>query len=182
PVRVAIGRSDGETVSLRVHVGGRWNEGDDITDLGTVSAPDAARYLLGEATRLRGRNAEYALGAAVFADSVRLWRDLVRLARDESIKRDLRHRAVFFIATYDEAEAANAVRDLAADESLDDEVRGAAIIAIGRDDISDEDVAWLKRLYSSGSKKIRDNIFLAVSRSDSPRASSWLTEVTTNEN
>lgn len=182
PVRVAIGRADGETVSLRVHVGGRWSDGDDITDLGTVSAPEAARYMLDEATRLRGRNAEYALGAAVFADSVRLWRDLVRLVRDESLKTDLRHRAVFFIATYDEPGAAEAVRDLAADETLDDEVRGAAIIALGRDDMSDADVAWLKRLYSSASKKIRDNIFLAVSRSDSPRAASWLTEVTTNEN
>jgi hypothetical protein len=181
PVRVAIGRSDGETVSLRVHVGGRWSDGDDITDLGTVAAPEAARYLLDEATRLRGGNAEYALGAAVFADSVRLWRDLVPFVRDESLKRDLRNRAVFFIATYDEPGAAEAVRDLAADERLDDDVRGAAIIAIGRDDMSDADVAWLKRLYASASRKIRDNIFLAVSRSDSPRAAAWLTEVTTNE-
>ena len=182
PVRVAIGRADGETVSLRVHVGGRWSDGDDITDLGTVSAPEAARYLLDEATRLRGRNAEYALGGAVFADSVRLWRDLARLARDESMKGELRHRAVFFIATYDEPGASEAVRDLAADERLDDEIRGAAIIALGRDDMTDADVAWMRRLYPSASRKIRDNIFLAVSRSDSPRASSWLTEVTTNEN
>src|SRR5438094_6027848 len=40
PVRVAIGRSSGESVSYRVHVGGRWSAGDDATDIGVVSAPD----------------------------------------------------------------------------------------------------------------------------------------------
>ena len=180
PARVAVGRVDGETVSLRVHVGGRWAEGSDVTDLGTVSAPDAARYLLGQVSALRAGNAEYALGAAVFADSVQLWPDLARLARDREAKRDLRHRAVFWIGTYEDAAAARALRDLAAEEGLDDEVRGAAIIALGRDDISDDDVAWLQRLYRSASPKLKDNIFLAVSRSDSPRASAWLIDVTTS--
>lgn len=180
PVRVAVGRSDGETVSLRVHVGGRWAEGDAITDLGAVSAPDAARYLLAEATRLRGRNANYAIGGAVFADSIALWPDLARLARDPSVKQDLRQHAVFWIATYEDAGASRALHDLAGEDGLDEEVRGAAIIAIGREDISDEDVAWLRRLYPSVSAKLRDNIFLAVSRSDSPRAAAWLSAVTTD--
>jgi len=36
PVRVAIGRSNGESVSYRVHVGGRWNASDDASDLGVL--------------------------------------------------------------------------------------------------------------------------------------------------
>src|SRR2546423_12011539 len=39
PIRVAIGRSDGETVSIRVHVGGRWSGDAGSSDLGAVSAP-----------------------------------------------------------------------------------------------------------------------------------------------
>src|ERR1043166_5761419 len=65
PVRVAIGRSGGESVSYRVHVGGRWNDNDDASNLGVVSAPEAARYLLDEAQRANGNNSVYALAAAV---------------------------------------------------------------------------------------------------------------------
>jgi hypothetical protein len=180
PVRVAMGRTDRETISVRTHVGGRWSDGDDVTDLGMVSAPEAARYLLREATRLRGRNADEALGAAVFADSIDLWPDLARVARNDAVRDETRQRAVFWIGTYDDPAAARTLRDLAADGSLDDDVRGSAIIALGRDEMTDEDVAWLRRLYPNVSTKLRDNIFLAVSRSESPRASAWLAEVVTS--
>ncbi|HEV8237105.1 MAG TPA: hypothetical protein VGP84_20985, partial [Gemmatimonadaceae bacterium] len=180
PVRVAIGRSSGETVSYRVHVGGRWTNGDDATDFGVVSAPDAARYFLDEASHANAHNSVYALAAAVFADSIDLVPDLSRIARDADLKNELRERAVYWIATYDDESSGRAVRQLAADEQLDESVRGAAIIALGRDDITDDDVAWLRRLYPNLSPKLRDNVFLAVSRSDSPRASRWLSDVASN--
>jgi hypothetical protein len=182
PVRVAIGRSSGESVSFRVHVGGRWSGGDDVTDLGTVSAPEAARYLLDEATRANGHNSVYALAGAVFADSIELTPDLARLARSADAKRELRERAVFWIGTYDDPTAQRTLRQFVADESLDEDVRGAAIIALGRDDISDDDVAWLRQQYPRLSPKLRDNVFLAVSRSDSPRASRWLSSVVEDTN
>jgi hypothetical protein len=181
PVRVAIGRSRGESVSYRVHVGGRWTVGDDVTDLGVVSAPEAARYLLDAATRASGRNTDYALAAAVFADSIDLTRELVRLARSD-VRQEVRTRAAFWIGTYEDPAATQALRELASDNDLDEDVRGAAIIALGRDDITDDDVAWLRELYPRLSPKLRDNVFLAVSRSDSPRASRWLAAVTTDAN
>jgi PBS lyase HEAT-like repeat-containing protein len=181
PVRVAIGRANGETVSYRVHVGGRWSPGDDATDLGVVSAPDAARYLLDAATSANGRNSVYALAAAVFADSIDLVPDLARIARDERLRQELRQRAVFWIGTYDDQTATRTLHELASDDRLDDDIRGSAIIALGGDDISDEDVAWLQSLYPRVSEKLRDNIFLAVSRSDSPRASRWLASVVTDD-
>jgi len=180
PVRVAVGRSDGETVSYRVHVGGRWSAASDATDLGTVSAPDAARYFLDEAMRASGRNAEYALAAAVFADSVDLTPDLVRIARSQDAKHELRGRAVFYIATYDDPAATRTLRQLAAQDDLDDDVRGAAIIALGREDMTDDDVNWLRNLYPGVSEKLRDNVFLAVSQSDGPTASRWLASVVTD--
>ena len=182
PVRVAIGRSDGETVSYRVHVGGRWSSAGDATDLGTVSAPDAARYFLDEAIRASGRNAEYALAAAVFADSVDLTPDLARIARSPDAKHELRSRAVFYIGTYEDPAAAQALRRLAAEDGLDEEVRGSAIIALGRDDMSDADVDWLRSMYPRLSEKLRDNVFLAVSQSDGPRASRWLAGIAADAN
>jgi hypothetical protein len=181
PVRVAIGRSNGETISYRVHVGGRWSAGDDATDLGIISAPDAARYLLDEATRTNGRNSVYALAAAVFADSIDLVPDLARIARNDLLRQELRQRAVFWIGTYDDPTATRTLHELAANDRLEDDIRGSAIIALGRDDISDDDVAWLRSLYPKVSSKLQDNIFLAVSRSESPQASRWLSSVVTDD-
>jgi HEAT repeat protein len=180
PVRVAIGRSDGETISIRTQVGGQWSSRSDATDLETVSAPEAARYLLRESRSAAGRNGEEALAAAVFADSVELWPDLVQLARDRDVREGVRQRAVFWLGTYDAPGALRDLHGLAADDALDEDVRGAAIIALGRDDLSDEDVAWLRRLYPSLSSKLKDNVFLAVSRSESPRASAWLRQIVTS--
>jgi hypothetical protein len=174
PVRVAVGRSNGESVSYRVHVGGRWSASDDATDLGVVSATDAAHYMLDEAIRANGHNSVYALAAAVFADSVDLVPDLARLARSTDVRSELRSRAVFWIGTYTDPSAMQALRRLASEESLDDDVRGAAIVALGRDDMSEDDVAWLQSLYLRLSSKLRDNVFLAVSRSDGSRAGRWL--------
>jgi len=181
PVRVAIGRRGGETVSFRVHVGGRWNSGDDVTDLGTVGAAEAARYLFDESLRASGNNAHYALAGAVFADSIDLVPDLVSLARGRDGTGELRQRAVFWIGTYDDDRASRALHDLASDDALDENIRGAAIIALGRDDIADDDVAWLRALYPKVSSKLRDDIFLAVSRSDNPQASRWLASIITDK-
>jgi HEAT repeat protein len=74
------------------------------------------------------------------------------------------------------------LRRLASDESLDEEVRGAAIVALGRDDVSEDDVAWLEKLYPGLSSKLRDNVFLTVSRSESPQASRWLAGIAANDN
>ena len=182
PVRVAIARSNGETVSYRVHVGGRWGATDDATDLGVVSAPDAARYLFNEALHANGNNSIYALAAAVFADSIDLAPDLMRLARSTNARRELRERAVFWIGTYDDPSATRALRGLASEESLEEDVRGAAIVALGRDDMSDDDVSWLQSLYAKLSSKLRDNVFLAVSRSDSRRAGQWLAGIAADDN
>lgn len=177
PIRVAIGRQRGESVSYRVHVGGRWNADDGATDLGVVGAPEAAHYLLDAATNAHGENARYALAAAVFADGSELAPDLASIARDRNIDRDVRQNAVFWIGSYEDGEAIRTLHDLAGDSSLDEEVRGAAFIAFGRDNVSDDDVAWLRRLYPSLSDKLRSDAFLAASQSDSPRASSWLAAV-----
>jgi hypothetical protein len=180
PVRVSIGRSNGETVSYRVHVGGGWNGTDDAPDLGTVSAPEAAHYLLDAAATAQGSNSRYALAGAVFADSVELSPDLAALARDRNVNHETRQNAVFWIGSYDDDVASRTLRDLAGDGSLDEDVRGSAIIALGRDDPSDEDLTWLRRLYPSLSEKLRSDVFLVVSRSDNPSASRWLADVAAN--
>src|ERR671919_2614262 len=88
PARVALTRRGREITRVRVYVGSAWRPTAGVTDLGTVGAAEAARYLL-------SLHDERAIFAATLADSVTVWPDLLRLARDEWVPRRARRPAVF---------------------------------------------------------------------------------------
>jgi hypothetical protein len=95
PVHVVIGRADNTTVSVRTTIGDARRSSD--TDLGTVSAPEAARYLLEIAHSLGGRNASEAVSAAALADSVNLSSELTSLVQDAGAAVDTRQQALFWL-------------------------------------------------------------------------------------
>src|SRR5688572_4880445 len=69
PVRVAFTTRRNEVVSIRTYVGGRWRvETSGVTDLGMVSAPAAADYLLSLAGKVDGRGGRDAIFPASLAD------------------------------------------------------------------------------------------------------------------
>ena len=96
PVRVAIGRADKQTVSVRKWVGGRWSVDASDVDLGTVSAADAAHYLLAVAHSLGGNSADDAVSAAAFADTPDLSPDFMKLVRDDEPSLETRKQALFW--------------------------------------------------------------------------------------
>jgi hypothetical protein len=96
PVRVAIGRADRQTVSVRKYVGGRWSASSETTDLGGVDAAEAARYLLSIAPSLGGRNGSEAVAAAAIADAD-VAPELTRLVRNENAAIDTRKDALFWL-------------------------------------------------------------------------------------
>jgi hypothetical protein len=100
PVRVAIGRADGEVVSVRSRVGGSESGGAEL-DLGEVPAPEAARYLIGLARTLGGRSAGQAVSAAAFADAPDIWPDFARLIRDRDAGVEPRKDALFWLGQSD---------------------------------------------------------------------------------
>jgi hypothetical protein len=95
PVTVVIGRADNMTVSVRVSVGDNRRGGE--TDLGVVSAPGAAHYLVEIAPRLGGRNASEAVAGAALADSVNLAPELTLLVRNREAALDTRRQALFWL-------------------------------------------------------------------------------------
>ena len=97
PVHVTLGRADNSTVSVRVTIGDSRRGSSPDADLGTVSAPDGAHYLLEIAHSLRGRNANEAIAGAALADSVNLSSDLASLVRDGSVGVDARQQALFWL-------------------------------------------------------------------------------------
>lgn len=97
PVRVSIGRSDGQTVSIRKYVGGRWSSSSDVTDLGAVDPTEAARFLLSIVPALGGRNANEAISAAAIADAATVAPELTRLVQNGDAPMDARKDALFWL-------------------------------------------------------------------------------------
>lgn len=174
PVRAEIVRADGGTDRIRLHVGGRWDAASGVTDLGVVSAPEAARWFIAEARRKSGRDAERALYAAVFADSAAVAPELDGLARDESAPRSVRGGAIFALAALDDADARRRLRALVTDDHLDMDRRGEAIIALSHDGIESNDARFLRDVYPKLDSKLRDKVFLAVSHAEDRETQDWL--------
>jgi hypothetical protein len=97
PIRVAVGRSEGRTVSVRKYVGGRWSSSSDVTDLGVVDPTEAARYLLSLAPSIGGRNANEAISAAAIADATSIAPELTRLVQNGDAPIDARKDALFWL-------------------------------------------------------------------------------------
>lgn len=97
PVRVSLGRTDGQTISIRSCVACRTTGMSDGVSLGDVPAADAAHYLLGVARTVGGRNADEAISAAAFADAGNLAPDFTRLIRDDGATLEGRKNALFWL-------------------------------------------------------------------------------------
>jgi hypothetical protein len=101
PVRVTLGRDGKEVVSVRARIAVRPVDAAGTTDLGEVSAADAARYLTTLAHHLAGRNADEALTAAAIADGYDVWPDFRRLVLDADVPMHSREQALFWIGQSD---------------------------------------------------------------------------------
>lgn len=174
PVRVELQREGGATTRIRLHVGGRWEPASGVVDLGVVPAAEAAHWFVTAARTFSGRDASRALSAAVFADSARIAPELEALARADDSPRSVRGAAIFALARLDDPEARRQLRGLVTDERLDQDRRGEAIIALSQGGIERDDARFLRDVYPNLDPKLRDKVFLAVSRSDDPETQRWL--------
>ena len=101
PVRVALGRADNSTVSVRVYVGGDWRAGASETDLGTVSPGEAAEYLVGLAHVIGGRSGSDAVSGAALADAPNVAATLVSLVRDANAPVATRQNSLYWVGQSD---------------------------------------------------------------------------------
>lgn len=102
PVRVVARVRGGAIDELRHYVGPVSSTRDaDVTDLGEVPAPEAARWLMDVAKRAPTRAATKAIVPAMLADSAVIWRDLLAIARDSATRsRDTRREAANWLSHF----------------------------------------------------------------------------------
>lgn len=178
PVRVTLRRRDRRLTGLRVTVGGPRVESSG-TDLGRVAAPDAVRYLLALAGGAEGDLGGQAIFAATLADSVTVWPDLLRLARNRSVPENTRRTAVFWVSQAAEAAATRGLDSLIGEDATDREVREQAVFALSQRP-RDEGVPVLIRIAQSHrDPEIRKRAIFWLGQSEDPRALALFEELLT---
>jgi hypothetical protein len=180
PVRLSLQVRSGRVITLRVRVGGPWPVATGATtDLGTVPAAEAARFLLALAARDSGQGGEHAVFPATLADSITVWPTLLQLARDARVVRRTRRQAVFWLGQAAGAEATRGLDSLASDEHQDSDVRGAAVFALSQRP-RDEGVPLLVRIARNNRDPgLRRKAIFWLGQSDDPRALALFEELLT---
>jgi hypothetical protein len=170
PVRVALERADGRVLRVRTYVGGRWTPvAGRVTDLGMVSAPRAAEYLLSLAEgtpQLKGDP----IMAAVLADSSVSWPSLLRMARNTSLPKDTRRQAVFWVSQEAGEAATRGLADLAGDGGQDREIREQAVFALSQLPHDDGIPVLIQVARTNKDPDIRRKAIFWLGQSEDPRA------------
>lgn len=170
PVRVVLMVRAGTVTDLKTYVGGEWRPATNVTDLGTVSTRDAAAYLLSLARKDSTRAAERAILPAVLADSVTIWPDLLRIARNERISRKVRRSSVFWLGQAAGDAATRGLTELVDDRAADRDVRESAVFALSQRP-KDEGVPALIRIARQNpDPELRKKAIFWLGQSEDPRA------------
>jgi len=139
PVRVRLRVEEGVVRDIRTSVGQPRQRSADArtTDLGAVPAPAAAAYFLQLARTANSHVSNVAITAAIVADSVYPWRDLLAIARDSVTRsRGTRNSAALWLSRFAAAKMSGRENDLSApDDSIvsdESQARTSAVFALSQ--------------------------------------------------
>lgn len=180
PVRLALEVTGGRVTRLRTFVGGHWKPAAaGVTDLGTVPAADAARFLLDLASADASRASEEAIFPATLADSVTVWPDLLKLARNASVSSHTRNQAVFWLSQAAGAAAVKDLADLVGDDTVDREVREHAVFALSQEPHEVGVPALIQIARTNKDREVRRKALFWLGQTNDPRALALFEEILT---
>jgi HEAT repeat protein len=135
PVQVRLRLEDGAVDHVETWVGPLRSR--NARDLGEVSAPEAARYLMTIAERGTRRASAKAIFPAVLADSVTIWPALLAIARDtDKRSKGTRQDAMFWLSRFASGAVAgrpnNPFAEDEAEESADDDLKTHAVFVLSQ--------------------------------------------------
>jgi hypothetical protein len=187
PVRVVVDVADRSVVALRTYVGGPAGPEQGVANLGTVTAADAADYLLGVAARADGRVGRDAIFAALLGDSVEVTQRLLDIARDQARPLETRRGALSGLVRSDSRQldrVSAALLQIATNENDVQQVRTSALQALSRLDhgagipslvqlANGNSTSWIGResmrvLSGSGDPRARQFLRATAQRTDLP--------------
>jgi HEAT repeats len=182
PARVVLDRRGGELTDLRFYVGGRWRPATAGTvDLGTVSAREAADYLVSIAQTEKGSMGEKAIFPATIADSANIWPALIKVARNSDLPRSTRTQSVFWLGQAAGDVATANLNSLVLDNSVDREVREQAVFALSQRPRDEAVPALIAVARTNKDPEIRKKALFWLGQSHDPRALDLFEELLTRK-
>jgi HEAT repeat protein len=170
PVRVSLRLKGGRVTNSDVYVAGRWRQADrDVTDLGLVPAREAADLLLGLARRADDDAGEL-ITAATLADSVVIWPELIKLAKDQRVGMETRRQAVFWLGQAAGKAATRGLDSIARDDRGDLEVRKQAVFALSQRPTDEGVPALIQIARTNPHGELRKSALFWLGQSEDPRA------------
>lgn len=179
PVRVALTVRHGAVTGLRAYVGGTWRPSAGGTDLGTVGTHEATRFLLDLAAHSETRAGRDAVFAATLADSVAVWPDLLKLARNANLPDETRRSAVFWLGQAAGAAVTQGLSDLVEDGDLEIGVKKSAVFAISQLPHEDGVPVLVRVARANKSPEIRRSALFWLGQTNDPRALALFEELLT---
>jgi hypothetical protein len=170
PLQVTLDLRAGVPQALRATAGPLREPPAGVADLGRVGAADAADWLVGVARSASGNVARSALVPAVLADSATVWPALLRLARDASLPRETRKRAIFWVGQIAAENVGAELGGIATDDNEDLDVREHAVFALSQRPARDGVPALLDIARTSRSRELRKTAMFWLAQSGDERA------------
>jgi HEAT repeat protein len=143
--------------------------GQVTTDLGTVSAKEAASYLVGLVRRSQSSVARDAILPATLADSAIIWPDLAAIAKDVGRPTDVRKQAVFWLGQA-AADVTGSLDSLASNDEAGREVREQAVFALSQRPKEEGVPMLIKIAQTNHDPEVRRKALFWLGQSDDPRA------------
>jgi HEAT repeat protein len=173
PVQVRLTLEDGAVQRVETWVGPLRSR--NARDLGEVSAPEAARYLMTIAERGTPAASKKAIFPAVLADSVTIWPALFAIARDTDTRsRSTRQDALFWLSRFASGAVAGRPNNPFAEEeeerSEDDDLKSHAVFVMSQLP-RDEGIPQLLEIARSNRNwRVRSQALFWLGQSGDPRA------------
>lgn len=178
PVRVSLRMRDGRVAESETYVGGRWKSGTGrVTDLGLVSAREAADLMLQLAPEAGGDDGGELVTAATLADSVVVWPQLLRMARDSRMAEETRRQAVFWLGQAAGDEATKGLDSLVTDTRGDIEIRKQAVFALSQRPDEEGVPALIHIARTNQHPELRKTALFWLGQSEDPRALTLFEEI-----
>jgi hypothetical protein len=184
PTRVRMRVERGTISDLKATGGPQLAHEERATDLGEVGSAEAARYLLAVADTSRSGVARGAITAAVLADSVSVWPQLLALATDTThASRSTRHDAMSWVGRFAAAKVSGHGEDIAAyeDDAGDrddrDDARDAAVFALSQLRGKEGVEPLLQVARSHKDPQLRQKAIFWLGESGDPRAVALFREI-----
>jgi HEAT repeat protein len=173
PVQVRLTIEDGAVHRVETWVGPLASRG--ARDLGEVSAPEAARYLMTiAASGTRGASAK-AIFPAVLADSAVIWPALFPIARDADTRsKGARQDAMFWLSRFASGAVAgrpnNPFADDEEEQTADDDLKTHAVFVLSQLPRDEGIPQLLEVARSNRSWRVRSQALFWLGQSGDPRA------------